>query len=60
MVNCNICGVKIGIKNLKEVFHFTLGNTINGRFYGNETIYYHVDCLNGKKHSKQGLLAPIN
>ncbi len=49
MVNCKICGVKIGIKNLKEVFHFTLGNTINGRFYGNETIYYHVDCLNGKK-----------
>ena len=60
MYKCKICGTEIGVKNKDNVFQFTLGNTINGKFYGEETIYYHIDCLNGKKHSKQKLIAPIN
>lgn len=60
MASCEICGLKIGNKNLKEVFRFTLGNRINGKFYGKKTLYYHVECLNGKKCTKQSLLVQVN
>ena len=60
MAKCKTCGTEIRMKNLNKVFQFTLGNTINGIFQGNKTIYYHVDCLNGKDRSKKGLLAIIN
>ncbi|MFX0041801.1 MAG: hypothetical protein ACFE8L_02715 [Candidatus Hodarchaeota archaeon] len=60
MNKCKICGMEIRIDHLKDVFHFTLGNIINGRFYGNETVYYHMDCLNGKKYQNEELLTPIN
>jgi hypothetical protein len=60
MTSCKSCGAEIRIDHLKDVFHFILGNIINGRFYGNKTEYYHLDCLNGKKPPNEELLAPIN
>ena len=52
MYFCTICGDKIKSKNLKGVFQFTLGDTINGQFCGNKTFYFHMDCLNSNKVSK--------
>ncbi|MFX1409215.1 MAG: hypothetical protein ACFFA6_02600 [Promethearchaeota archaeon] len=48
MYKCKICGTEIGVKNKDNVFQFTLGNTINGKFYGSKAIYFHVECLNGE------------
>ncbi|MFX1315571.1 MAG: hypothetical protein ACFE9T_06870 [Promethearchaeota archaeon] len=56
MSKCKICGTQIGVKNKDKVFQFTLGNTINGEFYGSKTIYFHVDCLNGKSRSDQEII----
>jgi len=45
MFECDICRKKIDIKKINRVSHFTLGNMRLNKFYGEQTIYFHVNCL---------------
>jgi len=44
MINCYLCKREIKIQDLKKSFQITLGNIINGKFYGEKVLYYHKDC----------------
>ena len=57
MLKCKICGEEIEEMNLQHVFQFTLGNVRSGKFYGEKTLYYHINCLNNKVKTK--LVAPM-
>lgn len=45
MVNCYLCKREIKIQDLRKSFQITLGNIINGKFYGEKVLFYHKDCL---------------
>jgi hypothetical protein len=45
MISCSLCGEEIKLSRLNNAFKITLGNFINGNFYGNKSLYYHKNCL---------------
>lgn len=45
MINCYLCKREIKIQDLRKSFQITLGNIINGKFYGEKVLFYHKDCL---------------
>lgn len=53
---CPICREEIKLQKLNSHFKITLGNLINGKFYGNKTFYYHKDCLSEKNLNDRELL----
>lgn len=60
VIKCRICGENIRVKNLENVFQFTLGNMKFGRFYGDKSLYYHLKCLDKTDNKEIKLLAPLN
>ncbi len=53
---CPICREEIKLQKLNSHFKITLGNVINGKFYGTKTFYYHKDCLSEKNLNEKELL----
>ncbi|MFW9940195.1 MAG: hypothetical protein ACFFFT_04090 [Candidatus Thorarchaeota archaeon] len=47
------------MSNLKNSFQITLGNIKYGKFYGAETYYYHVGCLNNGDPEEVKLKIPV-
>lgn len=45
MDNCYLCKREIKIQDLRKSFQITLGNLINGKFYGEKVLFFHKDCL---------------
>ncbi len=45
MINCYLCKREIKIQDLRKLFQITLGNIINGKFYGEKVLFSHKDCL---------------
>ena len=50
MIYCSLCKKEIYSKQLKNSFRIVLGNIINGKFHGNEVLFYHIECLVRDEH----------
>ncbi len=59
MFKCEICGKIIKTEELNQVFQFTLGNVKSEKFYGEQTLYYHINCLTNSKHKKSEMITFI-
>jgi hypothetical protein len=58
MFTCSIYRKRIEVKDLNQVFQFTLGIMESGNFYGEKSIYYHVKCLKNENTKHRRLFAP--
>jgi hypothetical protein len=54
MLICSMCKEKIEKPN--EVYQISLGGIIKNVFYGTNTFYYHIDCLNENSKNHQDYL----
>jgi len=59
MIKCPICKEEIMLQNLNKHYKITLGDIINGKFLGKNTLYYHKNCLSNKTHYERRLLSAI-
>jgi hypothetical protein len=59
MIKCPICNDEINLQNLNNHYKITLGDIVNGKFWGKSTLYYHKDCLCNDTHYEKNVLSPI-
>jgi hypothetical protein len=59
LIRCPICKGEIQVQNINKHYKITLGDIINGKFWGKNTLYYHKGCLSNMKIYEKRLLSPI-
>ena len=59
MIICPVCGEEIKAANLNKAFKITLGNLLNGKFYGSKSLLYHKDCLVNDQRNEKQLLTQL-
>lgn len=59
MIICPICKDEIKPQNLNKHYKITLGDIVNGKFLGKNTLYYHKDCLCKTMPCEKRALSPI-
>lgn len=59
MIKCPICKGELNLQNLNKHYKITLGDIINGKFWGRNTLYYHKDCLCSKDLYEKRIVLPI-
>ena len=59
MIRCPICKDEIKLQNLNQHYKITLGDIVNGKFLGKNTLYYHKECLCNSTHYEKKALSPI-
>ena len=60
MIKCPICKAEIKLQNLESHYKITLGDIVNGKFLGKNTLYYHKNCLCNKTHYDKQIISPIS
>jgi hypothetical protein len=60
MIKCPICKAEIKLQNLESHYKIALGDIVNGKFWGKNTLYYHKNCLCKKTNSDEKILSPIS
>ncbi len=59
MIKCPVCNNEIKLQNLNKHYKITLGDIVNGKFWGKNTFYYHKECLYDKNLYEKRLISPI-